>query len=186
MMIGYARVSTDEQKMDLQIAALKKAGCERIFCDNGVSGADMERSGLSAAIQAAKCGGTLVVWRLDRLGRSLSGLVQLIDEMSKQSTEFQSLTEAIDTRTSAGRLIFHIMAALAEFERSLISERTTAGLEAARARGASIGRPRALSDSQVSAAAQEISQRRGTITSVSRKFGVSRRTLQRYLHQRVN
>ena len=122
-------MSTDDQKLDLQLDALQHARCEQIFFDRGISGSKMVRPELKAAIRATVGGGTLVVWRLDRLGRSLSGLVHLIDGFKKSGIELRSLTESIDTSSSSGQLFFHIMAALAEFERSLISERTKAGLE---------------------------------------------------------
>ncbi|KUY85262.1 DNA resolvase [Burkholderia cepacia] len=145
MKIGYARVSTEEQCLDLQLAALKAAGCDPIHADHGVSGSRFDRAGLREALQAAQPGDALVVWRLDRLGRSLSHLVEVVSDLGKQGIEFVSLTECIDTRSSTGMLMFHMIAALAEFERSLISERTRAGMAAARARGAKIGRPRKIS-----------------------------------------
>jgi DNA invertase Pin-like site-specific DNA recombinase len=140
--IGYARVSTDDQKLDLQMNALDAAGCTRIFTDKGISGSKDERSGLTAARLALERGDTLVVWRLDRLGRSLNHLIKVIDELGKLGVQFQSLTENLDTTSAGGRLVFHIMAALAEFERALISERTKAGMQAAKARGVHVGRPR--------------------------------------------
>ncbi|MFD1792699.1 recombinase family protein [Ochrobactrum teleogrylli] len=142
--IGYARVSTDEQKVDLQLNALKQAGCEQVFIDEGVSGAIAERAGLQKAMASLRPGDTLVVWRLDRLGRSLINLVALMSELGKRGIEFHSLTENIDTSSAGGRLVFHMMAALAEFERSLISERTKAGMEAAKLRGKHVGRPRRI------------------------------------------
>jgi DNA invertase Pin-like site-specific DNA recombinase len=181
MMIGYARVSTDEQKLDLQLQALMRAGCDTVFYDIGISGAKMARPELEAAIDAAKGGGTLVVWRLDRLGRSLSGLVDLIDTFKHDGIELRSLTEAIDTSSSSGKLFFHIMAALSEFERTLISERTKAGLKASRDKGVKLGRPRVLTSAQVESAARELTQENVTLKSMSDKLDVSKRTLQRYL-----
>ena len=140
--IGYARVSTDDQNLSLQTRALDAAGCTRIFTDKGISGARGSRPGLNAALLALEKGDTLVVWRLDRLGRSLIHLVRLLDELGKKGIHFHSLTENLDTNSAGGRLIFHIMAALAEYERSLISERTKAGMQAAKARGVHVGRPR--------------------------------------------
>jgi DNA invertase Pin-like site-specific DNA recombinase len=184
MLIGYARVSTEDQNPDLQLGALKRAGCERVFCDRGISGAKMTRPELMAAIHAANAGGTLVVWRLDRLGRSLTGLVQLIDELRENEIELRSLTESIDTSSSSGNLFFHIMAALSEFERTLISERTKAGLQATRARGVKLGRPRLLTDAQIQKVAREVGTENMSLKSVSEKLGVSERTLQRYMQQR--
>ena len=137
MRVGYTRVSTEEQNLDLQLSALRAAGCERIFTDHGKSGSIIARSGLSAALRYLRDGDTLTVWRLDRLSRSVIHLVNIISKLSVRQIEFLSLNEHIDTASSGGRLVFHIMAALAEFERSLISERTRAGMAAARARGQS-------------------------------------------------
>ncbi|WP_415520843.1 recombinase family protein [Gluconobacter oxydans] len=120
MIIGYARVSTEEQRLDLQIQALRTAGCSRIFTDHGESGGNFSRSGLEAATQTLREGSTLVVWRLDRLGRSLSGLVQLMERLSKRGVHFRSLTEHIDTSSSGGRLMFHMMAALERFPLNLV------------------------------------------------------------------
>lgn len=138
--IGYARVSTDEQNLDLQLQALHRAGCDLIYSDKGISGGVRKRPGLDKALKALRPGDKLIVWRLDRLGRSLVHLVQLLDALGARKVLFQSLCEAIDTSTSGGKLVFHMMAALAEFERSLISERTRAGMAAARSRGQHIGR----------------------------------------------
>lgn len=179
--VGYARVSTDEQRLDLQIRALERAGCEKIFSDQGISGYRFSRGGLKAALRHLRPGGTLVVWRLDRLGRSLSGLVRLMEQLGARGIHFHSVTENIDTGSSGGRLMFHMMAALAEFERSLISERTRAGMAAARARGCVVGRPRALDDQQIRAARCAIRCRGATLASVSSEFGVSPRTLRRRL-----
>ena len=145
MRIGYARVSTEDQHLDLQRDALKRAGCTKIFADYGVSGKGFNRPGLMKALSELEPGGMLVVWRLDRLGRSLPKLINFVDELGQREAQFCSLTENIDTSTSGGRLIFHIMGALAEFERNLISERTKAGMEAARNRGIHLGRKPALS-----------------------------------------
>ena len=148
MKIGYARVSTEDQSLDLQIAALERAGCEHMFYDHGVSGTRFCRPGLESALEAVGPGDTVVVWRLDRLGRSLRKLVELVDELGRRGIEFVSLNESIDTTSSGGVLMFHMMAALAQFERSLISERTRAGMAAARKRGKRMGRRRALSPEQ--------------------------------------
>lgn len=144
MKIGYARVSTDVQRMDLQLDALKQAGCDQIFTDHGISGASNERPGLQQAMDMLQKGDTLVVWRLDRLGRSLVNLVEYVGSLGKQGVEFRSLSESIDTSSSGGKLLFHMIAALAEFERSLISERTRAGMAAAKLRGKHVGRPRRI------------------------------------------
>lgn len=150
MKIGYARVSTDEQNLDLQLDALKAAGCEKIFTDEGISGVSKSRAGLDDALDAVLEGkNTLIVWKLDRLGRSLSFLCELIERLKGQGADFQSLTDGIDTMTTGGKLVFHIMGALAEFERDLISERTKAGMKSAKKRGKHVGRPKALSQGQI-------------------------------------
>lgn len=141
MLLGYARISTDEQSHNLQIDALRSAGCSRIFQENA-SGGLTSRPVLQQVLRTLKPGDTLVTWRLDRLGRSLSHLISLVALFEKREIRFKSLTEAIDTYSSTGRLLFHIMGALAEFERALISERTRAGMAAAKARGVQLGRPR--------------------------------------------
>jgi len=142
MLIGYARVSTEEQTTALQHDALKRAGCELIFAESA-SGACDNREALGQALTTLKPGDCLVVWRLDRLGRSLSGLLSIVSDLDARGIGFQSLTEAINTQSASGRLLFHVMGALAEFERALISERTRAGMAAARKRGVCLGRPRA-------------------------------------------
>lgn len=143
MHIGYARVSTTDQHLDLQTDALHAAGCERLYTDT-VSGAKVDRPGLTAALDACRPGDTLVVWKLDRLGRSLPHLVETVRDLIARGVGFQSLQESIDTTTSGGKLVFHIFASLAEFERDLIRERTNAGLSAARARGRKGGRPKGV------------------------------------------
>jgi len=181
MIIGYARVSTEEQKLDLQIQALRAAGCSRIFTDQGESGSKFSRSGLDAAMQHLHEGCTLVVWRLDRLGRSLFGLVQLMERLSKKGIHFRSITEHIDTASSGGRLMFHMMAALAEFERSIIAERTRAGLAAARVRGKTLGRPRLLSEQDLDIALSRLEDGTEGLTDIARSLNVSSRTLSRRL-----
>ncbi len=181
MIIGYARVSTDDQKLDLQVHALKAAGCERIFTDRGQSGFRFDRDGLENALLLLKPGGTLVVWRLDRLGRSLAGLVGLMERLGAAGIHFRSLNENIDTGSSGGKLMFHMMAALAEFERTLISERTRAGMAAARKRGSRLGRPKTLTDEQVRAARHNIRTQKETPEDIALKFNVSTRTLRRYI-----
>src|SRR3990170_7616784 len=142
MQIGYARVSTEEQTLELQKDALTAADCSRIFSDVA-SGANTERQGLAEALNFVRSGDTLVVWKLDRLGRSLKHLIETIRDLEQRQVSFKSLTENIDTTTSGGKLVFHLFGALAEFERDLIRERTQAGLAAARARGRMGGRPKA-------------------------------------------
>src|SRR6202162_4488512 len=143
MLIGYARVSTSDQTLNLQQDALEKIGCSKIFTDI-ISGSTTERSGLDEALEYVREGDSLVVWRLDRLGRSLKHLIETITNLNNRKIGFKSITENIDTTTSGGKLIFHIFGALAEFERDIIRERTQAGLQAARARGRLGGRPKAL------------------------------------------
>jgi len=151
MLIGYARVSTQDQKPQLQLDALKGAGCERIF-EEKASGAQRERPALKEALTFLREGDTLVVWKLDRLARSLRQLIDTIEALEERGIGLRSLTESIDTTTSGGRLVFHIFGALAEFERSIIRERTVAGLASARARGRLGGRPRAMSPEDIAVA----------------------------------
>ncbi|MCK6187376.1 MULTISPECIES: recombinase family protein [unclassified Pseudomonas] len=181
MLIGYARVSTEEQNLDLQTQALQKLGCDKIYSDFGVSGAKNSRQGLDQAMARLRSGDKLVVWRLDRLGRSLAHLVQLLEILGRRNIRFHSITEHIDTSSSGGRLVFHMMAALAEFERSLISERTRAGIAAARARGKPIGRPHLLSPEQVNRARSLIEKEHHTQREVAKLLRVHPRTLQRML-----
>jgi len=181
MKIGYARVSTDEQNLDLQRSALEAAGCERVFEDRGISGADSNRPGLAAALAALGPGDVLAVWKLDRLGRSLGQLIVMIDGIGKAGAGFQSLSESIDTTTAGGRLIFHVMGALAEFERSLIGERTKAGMQAAKRRGKAVGRPRKLSPHQITRARALIEAGEETRSGVAELFGVNVATLRRAL-----
>jgi DNA invertase Pin-like site-specific DNA recombinase len=180
--IGYARVSTEDQNLDLQIAALQAAQCEVLFQDHGVSGASMTRPGLDQAFGYLEDGDTLVVWRLDRLGRSLSHLVNLIEELKRRTIHFQSLTESIDTTTSGGMLVFHMMAALAQFERSLIGERTKAGMQVARLKGKRIGRRPALAPEQREEALRLLNDY--SIEEVAARFGVSHRTIRRARKER--
>ena len=143
MLIGYARVSTSEQNLDLQVDALKTAGCEKIFTEKE-SGASVERQGLNEAISFARKGDVLVVWKLDRLGRSIKHLIKIVTELEEGGVGFKSLNEAMDTSTAGGKLVFHIFSALAEFERDLIRTRTKAGLDSARVRGRIGGRPKKI------------------------------------------
>lgn len=180
MRVGYARVSTGEQSLDLQLDALRQAGCERVFTDE-VSGAKAERPGLGEARSYLRAGDTLVVWRLDRLGRSLKDLVQQMEEFADREIGFQSLHEAIDTTSSVGKFQFHIFSALAEFERELIRERTLAGLRAARARGRNGGRPRRMTGEKLKIAARLMRDPAVSVPEVCRTVGVSRSTLYRYI-----
>lgn len=182
MKVGYARVSTEDQKLDLQLTALRSAGCHRIFEDRGWSGSVMARPGLDSLLHSLQPGHTLVVWRLDRLGRSLVGLIHLVDELGRRGVDFQSLTEQVDTTSPGGKLIFHIMAAMAEFERSLISERTKAGMLEAQRRGRRIGRPPLLSAEQLEEAFASLESE--TLHKVAARYGVSSRTLRRHLKKR--
>ena len=145
MKIGYARVSTDDQNFDLQIDALKKSGCKKIFKDK-VSGSKSNRKGLENALKYIRSGDALVIWKLDRLGRSLIDLIKIVNSLKEKNIEFVALQDSIDTSTSSGKLFFHISAAFAEYEKSIIQERTKAGLKAARSRGRKGGRPKAITD----------------------------------------
>ena len=180
MLVGYARVSTQDQNPRLQLDALKDAGCEKIFVEKA-SGAQRDRPELSAAIDCARAGDTLVVWKLDRLARSLKQLIETIEGLEQREIGFRSLTEAIDTTTSGGRLVFHIFASLAEFERSIIRERTRAGLEAARSRGRTGGRPPALTDKDLIAAKAMLKDDTMTVEEIAKQLGVAPSTLYRHL-----
>ena len=183
MLVGYARVSTIDQDVAPQIDDLKAAGCKRIFQDK-VSGAKAERPGLTEAIDFLREGDSLVVWRLDRLGRSLQHLLTTISELEDRRIGFRSLQEAIDTTTSGGRLIFHIFGAMAEFERNLIRERTMAGLRAARARGRVGGRPRKLDAKKTQLAYQLYDEKKYAIKELCQMLDVSKPTLYAYLARR--
>lgn len=182
--IGYARVSTDEQTTALQLDALRRAGCEAIFEDQGVSGTTQAttREGLGQAVSQLTAGDVLVVWRLDRLGRSLPDLVQTVSDLGARGVHVRSLSESIDTTTAAGKLIFHVFCSLAQFERDLIAERTKAGLAAARERGVQLGRPHKLNERQITFARGllDTGKSRG---AVAKALGVSYVTLWRALAQ---
>ncbi len=181
MKIGYARVSTNDQQLHLQLDALTTAGCTQIFHDEGVSGAQVQRPGLDGAPAALTPGDVLVVWRLDRLGRSMPHLVSLVHALGVQGVGFQSLTEAINTTTAGGKLVLHIMGALAECERALIAERSQAGMQAARRRGQHLGRPRKLTREQVAHAARMVRDGTETVSGMAALSGVDRVTLHRAL-----
>jgi DNA invertase Pin-like site-specific DNA recombinase len=173
-------VSTTDQRAALQVDALNEAGCYRVFVDTG-SGAVRQRPELERLFDQLRPGDTVVVWRLDRLGRSLGNLVDCLERIGEAGAEFRSLTEAIDTSSPGGRLVFHLFAALAEFERDLIRERTAAGLAAARARGRKGGRHRAISADQVKMVRRMYETRDVTVKDIAAVFGVSRTTIYRYL-----
>jgi DNA invertase Pin-like site-specific DNA recombinase len=186
MLVGYARISTTEQNLDLQRDALEHAGCTKLFTETA-SGAKLDRPALRQAIEYVRAGDVLVVWKLDRLGRSLKQLIETVTELQERGIEFKSLTENIDTTTSAGKLIFHLFGSLAEFERDLIRERTQAGLTAARARGRSGGRPRAegLNDDKKLALARSLyNDKQNSIETICKTLKVSRSTLYRYISAR--
>lgn len=182
MQIGYARISTHDQNLDLQNDALKKAGCEKIVVEIA-SGKKSQRSGLEQALEMLRKGDRLVVWRLDRLGRSLGHLIALMAELEQREVGFLSLQEAIDTTSPGGKLVFHIFGALAEFERNLIRDRTRAGLEAARARGRKGGRPKRLTAKQRALAVELYRQRNHTVEEICRTVGISKPTLYAYLQE---
>ena len=180
MLIGYARVSTQDQKPELQHDALAAAGCEKVFTEKA-SGAQRDRPELAAAVAYMREGDTLVVWKLDRLARSMKHLIQTVERLEARGIGFRSLTEAIDTTTPGGKLVFHIFGALAEFERSIIRERTRAGLDAARARGRTGGRPRKLLEGAIWAARAMLLDEGITVVDVARRLGVSPATLYRHM-----
>ncbi len=181
MLVGYARVSTAEQTLALQEDALRMAGCEKIFTDT-MRGVRAERPGLAGALAFLRPGDVLVVWRLDRLGRSLKALIETLNGLEARGIGFKSLTEQLDTTTSGGKLIFHVFGALAEFERDLIRERTQAGLAAARARGRRGGRPKKLGTPTKVAMAQALyDDKRHSVTEICKTLGISRATLYRYV-----
>lgn len=179
MLVGYARVSTQDQDASLQRVALEGAGCDRIFQETA-SGAHRDRPELLAALEYMREGDTLVVWKLDRLARSLKQLIETVEGLEQRDVGFRSLTENIDTLSPGGKLVFHIFAALAEFERGLIRERTLAGLASAKARGRVGGRPKALSDKDKTAARALLADGGITVAEVAQRVGVSPATLYRY------
>ena len=182
MLVGYARVSTQDQKPELQLDALRQAGCERIFTEKA-PGAQRDRPELKAALDYMRqnAGDVLVVWKLDRLARSLKQLIETVEDLERRGIGFRSLTEQIDTTSAGGRLVFHIFAAMAEFERSVIRERTRAGLDAARARGRKGGRPPALSSKDIAAARAMLRDAELTVEEVAARLKVAPSTLYRHL-----
>ena len=180
MLVGYARVSTREQDLTLQLDALQTAGCTKVF-EEKASGAQRERPALKAALEYMREGDTLVVWKLDRLARSLKQLIETVEGFGERDVGLRSLTEAIDTTTAGGKLIFHIFAALPEFERGVIRERTLAGLQAARARGRTGGRPPALKAKDLAAAKAMLKDPQITVAEIAKRLGVGASTLYRHL-----
>src|SRR3954467_2314847 len=180
MLIGYARVSTLDQTLNLQQDALTAAGCQDIYTDTA-SGSVTDRPGLTNALSHLRSGDTLVVWRLDRLGRSLSHLIETVSQLQERGISFRSLQEQIDTTTTGGKLVFHFFGALAEFERDLIRERTHAGLQAARARGRLFGMPKVLSLQQVKQLHSLVQDERNTVAEICQNLGMSRATYYRYM-----
>lgn len=180
MLIGYARVSTGEQKLDLQMDALKQAGCAKLFHDVA-SGAKSQRVGLNDALAFARHGDVLVVWKLDRLGRSLQHLLETVTGLQVQGIGFRSLQENIDTTTAGGKLIFHIFGALAEFERGIIRERTNAGLRAARARGIKGGRRSVMDEKKIRQARALMANKSSSIAEICETLKVSKSTLYKWV-----
>ena len=186
MKIGYARISNDEQSLDLQRDALMRAGCEDVFEDRGISGTASNRPGLDATIARLGDGDILVVWKLDRLGRSLPHLIETVRKIGEHGAGFASLSENIDTTSAGGKQVFHIMGALAEFERSLIVERVTAGIAAARKRGKHVGRPRKLTPEQITHARDAIDGGMQTCAGMAALLGVDHSTLWRAMRAANN
>ncbi|MBY0544100.1 MAG: recombinase family protein [Gammaproteobacteria bacterium] len=183
MKVGYARVSTADQHLRMQEDALKSAGCQEIFHDIA-SGAKTARPGLEDALAYLREGDTIVVWKLDRLGRSIQHLIQTVKELNEKNIGLQSLQENIDTTTSGGKLIFHIFSALAEFERDLIAERTQAGLKAARARGRLGGRPSLLDNRQINRMIEMYDEGKNTVAEICKIYDISRPSFYNYLKQK--
>lgn len=179
MLIGYARVSRDDQRLELQLDALNAAGRDKIFSDKK-SGAQKVRKGLEDALSHLRSGDTLVVWKLDRLGRTVKQLVDLVEELESEQVQFKSLKDNIDTTNSAGRFFFHVMASLAQMERELITERTKAGLEAAKKLGRTGGRPRSMTDGRIRSAKKLL--KNGVLPrDVAKDLGISMATLYRWI-----
>ena len=185
MKIGYARVSTIDQSLDLQNDGLEKAGCEKIFTDHGVSGAKTERPGLDKALDQIRKGDTLVIWKLDRLGRSLSHLLSIIEGLKKKGAHFASIQDAFDTSTASGKMVFSVIGAMAEYEKNLTRERTMAGLASARARGRKGGRPKQLEEGQVRVAIALAEAGELMIREICEQVGCSRSTYYRQVAPRL-
>ncbi len=177
MIIGYVRVSTDDQRLDLQKDELRKAGCEKIFEDHGFSGADANRPGFNELIKSLQEGDTLVVWKLDRLGRDIKQLILIIDELGKRRIQFKSLNDGIDTHNTMGKALFYFMAIFADLERTNIRERTNAGLAAARRRGIILGRPKKLSPERFDMAVRLLKEEGKGVSEVARIMQTTRQTI---------
>lgn len=182
--IGYGRVSTEDQKLEVQIAALKHAGCEQIFTDHGLSGAMVDRPGLTQALASLQEGDQLIVWSLDRLGRSLVHLVLTMDDLGKRGVHFKSLSETIDTKTAVGRLLFHVIAALAEFHRRIIAENTREHMRAQIEMGRRFGRPPKLTQAQIEEGRKRLAKGGVTVKSLADELDVHPDTLRRALRRR--
>lgn len=182
MRVGYIRVSTIDQNKSMQVDALEAAGCEKIFSDS-VSGATADRPGLDELIKFVRSGDCVVVWKVDRLGRSLKDLLEIIDGLKEKNVSFVSITDGFDTNTTTGNLFFQIMAVLAEYERNLIRERTRAGLDAARARGRTGGRKKKLSTDQVSTLKKMYESKEHSLREICDLFNISKPTLYRYVEE---
>lgn len=185
MKIGYARVSTDDQNLHLQSDALNAAGCQTIYEEHASGKNSKSRPELESCLKSLRPGDVLVVWRLDRLGRSLADLVAIVTNLESKNIGFESITEKIDTTTSTGRFVFHLFAALAEFERNIIRERTLAGMKAARARGRSGGRPQKLSDMEKTVARSLVKAKDLSMAQIAAQLNISRTTLYRYLESKA-
>lgn len=185
MKIGYARVSTDDQELGLQIDALQEAKCDKIFQDK-MSGTKKERPGLEQMLEFAREGDSIVIYRLDRLGRSMTDLIQLVGQLEARKIHLRSLSEDLDTTSSTGKLIFHIFGAIAEFERNLIRERTMAGLAAARKRGRLGGRPTKLDEQRIKEIRILFNDPEIAVNDIAKRYGVSRGTIYRALNLKTN
>jgi DNA invertase Pin-like site-specific DNA recombinase len=180
MLIGYARVSTKEQNLDLQTDNLKQQGCEKIFIEK-VSAASKQRPELEEALKYARKGDTFVVWKMDRLARSLKQLIETVESLAARDIGFLSITENIDTTSAGGKLIFHIFGALAEFEREIIRDRTKAGLEAARERNRFGGRPKVMGEKEIQMAKTMLKDPNINVVDIAKQLGVSTSTLYRHI-----
>ena len=185
MIIGYARVSTPEQSLDLQLDALEKAGCERIYKEV-VSGVRSEKKELSEALKILREGDTLIVWRLDRLGRTLKTLIELVNDLKEKGVYFKSVMDSIDTSTAIGQFFFHVTGSFAELERNLIHERTMAGLAAAKARGRVGGRPKAIDAKTFNTALKMYQSKDFKVSEICSTLKISRRSFYRYMQKSVN